>query len=101
MRMTAGALLLVAVASSGCGAESGDLSALRASAILTVDGMEPRACGGAADMSALTAEVGAETADSPEATALRDITRTGIAGMSFPPADGWVVLARSEDQPTG
>ena len=62
--------------------------------------MEPRACGGAADLSALTAEPGAEKADTPEAAALREITRTGIAGMSSPPADGWVILARSGDEVT-
>lgn len=99
MRTTLGRLALVAaVALPGCGAQPQDPSRLAAEAVLTVDGMEPRACGGAADMSALTAEPGAERADDPAAAALREITRTGIAGMSFPPAHGWVVLSSSEDE---
>lgn len=91
-------VVVAAFLGASCGTATG--GALGAAPILTVDGREPAACGVAANLSVLTAEPGAEKADTPEAAALREVARTGIAGMSFPPANGWVVLARNEDEVT-
>lgn len=92
-------LLLAALVTSACGSGSPAASPVTVPTLLTVDGMEPRACG-VAPMSALTAQPGAEDEDSPEAAALREVLRTGIAGMSFPPQDGYVALDRTPEQVT-
>lgn len=66
---------------------------------LTLDGRQPLACQ-VAPLSTLSEAPGAERADTPQAAALRDILRTGIANMSFPPKDGWVVLASTPRRQT-
>lgn len=65
---------------------------------LSVNGVEPTACGTDAPLSVYTAKPGAEKADTPEAAALRAVLRTGIAGMSFPPKDNWVEITRTADE---
>lgn len=70
-----------------------------ARATLTLDGTQPLACQ-VAPLSALSEAPGAERADTPQAAALRELLRTGIAGMSFPPKDGWVVLASTPTRQT-
>ncbi len=59
--------------------------------VLSVNGVEPTACGCAAPLSVYTAT------PSAEAAALRTILETGIAGQSFPPKHDWVELERGED----
>ncbi len=59
---------------------------------LAVRGMPPLACGDA-PLSALTAEGGAETADTPEAAGLRDvIAHDPTGGMSPKTPHNWVLL---------
>lgn len=63
---------------------------------LTVDGQLPLACGGAARLEALTAQPGAEKADTPEARGLRDvIAHDPTGGMSPQSSGGWVLIRRS------
>lgn len=65
---------------------------------LSVNGVEPTACGTDAPLSVYTAKPGAEKADTPEAAALRAVLKAGIAGMSFPPKDNWVEITRTADE---
>ncbi len=69
-------------------------------ATLAVNGVEPTACGTDASPLVLAATPGAETADTPEAVALRQVLETGIQASFFPPKQDWVRMTSSQDAVT-